>query len=70
MSKKLDIENRISTLEAELAAGVAPNARKSFESPMAESSQTPTERYLEYLELLKRQKDRGSRVWEKIKNWD
>ena len=70
MRKKLDIEERIAALEEEFR-GIFPNDRKSFEDDMRKSPHEPNREnpalaYLFYLESLKREKDMGSRLWDRM----
>jgi hypothetical protein len=76
MDDDATIEARISDLTSELGMALFPRTREIVEEELAhitddtERMKTARDKWLSFLEFVKREKDRNSTAWQKMRNWD
>jgi hypothetical protein len=76
MDDDVTIEARISDLTSELGMALFPRTREIVEEELAhiaddtERMRAARDKWLSFLEFVKREKDGNSTTWQKMRNWD
>lgn len=82
MNGWIEVEMKILELEKEVGFAIFPYTRESYEEEVRKDAARmlsrsvedqwdyPSKMYLEFLEAVKREKNRESYLWQKMKNWD
>lgn len=82
MNDWIEVEMKILELEKEVGLAIFPYTRASYEEEVRKDAARklshsienqwdyPSKIYLEFLEAVKREKDRNSYLWQKMRNLD
>ena len=74
MGQKINVEVRIAELEEQIGSGIASERQEIEDAyrscPIEYIRNNSSIHYLMFLEALKREMDKGSRLWNKWRNWD